>query len=942
MTVGHGELGLRAPLRPFAELIGESFSRKDAYVDLRAAAVVSGPWAADGSAWGVGWNKSFDGVPLDVVGIKTLTEVLSRSETLAGCRSTAGTFFYDVDTALVTPPLWDDGVTAWDGGESWDTGAVLYVHLTGNVDPNTIVVTARTGFYVGTAGAQTDHLVHPSLGFEKLTDGGLNVWTSASNLTNWTETNTGAGWGVMREEDDVYEGSFAAKLRSSGAAVGSSVVLQSQTCVVGKRYRYWGRYKTNTANPGTATQYVRVGASTFLASDGRTNNAADGVQLPNTGGRWRNFFFDFVAHESAPDIAFLLKNSAATVCEVWFDDLHLSRIYRLNWYAPRIRAEGLPESAMAASDVYPGSEETGGGTITCANDGSAYFERMTSPPWFFLGKPVQIRYGGAFQDGQEILDLEPGFYGVVAGDKPFRVSDRQAQFDVEEFRNLFERPLPPNLYTQTVFPGMSIEDVGRRRAMVFGFVTNMRPVRISADATSLLGTYEVCDPTPAVNGAFQSVSSVFAYTDEDAAAEEDSTKRVELIGAGGDYSTDATLGRITLLRNPGPFEVVSLPEVDEERGDSNDRVDFKANATNYTATIPAGCYSAQDYADLLALQMNAAGPGSGISATYSNTTHKFTLSWSGGGVFELYLSSGTNKHRNALVIAGFTASADKTGAASYLSDEAVFSDSDAPILRVDATGYKDDAGGTYTGTANVAIQKGPDILRFLLLRVPDVALDAGARQIDDASFTAARTSCPQPLAVYLGNEALTVADVIDRLEAGGFADVVVDGAGIVYYVFRDGVIPASAPSFLDRDYLTFEGYIVGDDAYGTVVVRYKQNPATGEWKSRSATNEETILLHGRSHEREFLTFLRDEADAANAVTKMQVLARAPTRHFAFAVKGALLRSKIGDLVLLTRDQALAGAGGDTSVDLFEGRLLELKKNFLSGRCEAVVHTNVTE
>jgi hypothetical protein len=259
---------------------------------------------------------------------------------------------------------------------------------------------------------------------------------------------------------------------------------------------------------------------------------------------------------------------------------------------------------------------------------------------------------------------------------------------------------------------------------------------------------------------------------------------------------------------------------------------------------------------------------------------------------------------------------------------------------VDVTGYRDDAAGTYTGTSNGIIQKGPDILRFLLLRVPDVALDLGARQIDEASFVAARTSCPQPLAVYLGNDALTTQDVIDRLEAGSFADVVIDGGGILHYVFRDGIVPASAPSLFDRDYLSFEGYIVGDDAYGTVIVRYCQDPTTGEWKSRSITNEETILLHGRSHEREFLTFLRDEADAANAVTKLEVLARAPTRHFAFSVKGALLRSKIGDLVLLTRDQALAGADEDTMLNLYEGRILELRKNFLTGRCDAVVHTNV--
>jgi len=950
VSVGHGELGIRAPLRPFAELMQESASRKDAYVDLRAAAAVSGPWTASGAAWGVGWNKSFDGVPLDVVGMKTMTEILFRVETLADCQAAPGSFSYDVDLALVSPPLWDDG-ERWDGGLSWDEGAVLYVHLTNDVDPNGILVSARTGFFVGMAGTPTvlgvagqpsECLVHPRLGFEKLTDGGLNVWTSGTDLTNWTEAFGGVGgFSVNQEATEVYEGSYSAKIASNGTNSGDGTIRQVGACVVGKLYRFWGRYKTDPANASTVTQYVRVGAATILASDGRTNNATDGAQLGNTGGRWRNFFFDFVAHESAPNIGVRLKNSAASVCAVWFDDLHFTRIYRFNYYAPRLQADGLPQSAMAAADIYPGSEETGGGTITCANDGSAYFERMTAPPFYFLGKPVLIQYGGAFQDGQEILDLEPGFYGIVAGDRHLRVSDRQAQFDVEEFRNLFERQLPPNFYTVAEFPGMATGDVEKRRAMLFGSKIHVRPVRIDVTASTNLGIYEVADPTYALDDALVSVSFVWAYTDEDAAANQDATKRVQLIGGGTDYSVDLTLGRITLTSNPGPFVVVSIEETATERGDMNDRVDFVANGTTCAASIPVGCYSAQEYADLLAFFMNLVAPGgTGIGVTYSNTTHKYTVSWGGAGTLSLLLSTGTNKQRNALIIAGFTASDDKTGLTTYTSDEVVYSDSDAHVLRVAATGYRDDAAGTMTGAPNALIEKGPDVLRFLLLRIPDVALDQGVRQIDEVSFVAARTNCPQPLSVYLKDDALTVQDVIDRLENGGFADVVVDGSGIIYYSFRDGVVPASAPTLFDRDYLSFEGYLVGTDAYGTVVVRYNQDPTTGEWKSRSTTDVQTILIQGRSHEREFLTFLRDEGDAADAVAAMGALAQVPVRHFAFAVKGKLLRSKIGDLVLLTRDQALAGVGGVTALSSFAGRIMELTKNYLTGRCEAVVHTNI--
>ena len=65
----------------------------------------------------------------------------------------------------------------------------------------------------------------PTLGSELLTDGGLENWTSANNLTSWSESVTGAST-VNQESSDVHSGTYAARLDVD--ASGSNVII-SQT-----------------------------------------------------------------------------------------------------------------------------------------------------------------------------------------------------------------------------------------------------------------------------------------------------------------------------------------------------------------------------------------------------------------------------------------------------------------------------------------------------------------------------------------------------------------------------------------------------------------------------------------------------------------------------------------------------------------------------------------
>jgi hypothetical protein len=88
----------------------------------------------------------------------------------------------------------------------------------------------------------------------------------------------------------------------------------------------------------------------------------------------------------------------------------------------------------------------------------------------------------------------------------------------------------------------------------------------------------------------------------------------------------------------------------------------------------------------------------------------------------------------------------------------------------------------------------------------------------------------------------------------------------------------------------------------------------------------------------------DESDAQSALIALGALARAPIRHFRFSVRGRLLKANQGDFVILTRRRGLQGTAVSTTgaIEAETFRILYLKKNYLTGIVEAIVHTNIIE
>ena len=79
-------------------------------------------------------------------------------------------------------------VDASEPGLSGAVADLVYVRLSDSSDPSSTNVMLILAFYVGTCGVTL-----PVLGPNKLVDGGLEAWTTATNLTNWTEETIGAG-----------------------------------------------------------------------------------------------------------------------------------------------------------------------------------------------------------------------------------------------------------------------------------------------------------------------------------------------------------------------------------------------------------------------------------------------------------------------------------------------------------------------------------------------------------------------------------------------------------------------------------------------------------------------------------------------------------------------------------------------------------------------------
>jgi len=157
---------------------------------------------------------------------------------------------------------------------------------------------------------------------EVLTDGGLENWTTDTNLTSWTEYPLGAST-VNREASTIHGGTYACRLDVDGSDSHVCIyqdfsIPVSTPCVL----QFW--YKTIGA--GTLCWLLSDTAITeALQIDGTWSGATSAKTLPTTGGAWSLFSITFISHSSFTTLRLELRRSSAPSLSLYFDDISLKK-----------------------------------------------------------------------------------------------------------------------------------------------------------------------------------------------------------------------------------------------------------------------------------------------------------------------------------------------------------------------------------------------------------------------------------------------------------------------------------------------------------------------------------------------------------------------------------------------------------------------------------------
>ncbi len=908
---GHGALGVRYALRPFRDLLSETVGQRHLWVELRPKKLIAA-WTSDGGGLyhaTATISELFDGVYLDVVGVQTLTETLTRK--VPGETVAAGTYVYAADRTL-------------------------YVHLTADANPANTSVVVELGVYVGSHG-----VYQPVLGPDLLANGTLEAWTGSApdGWSDYASTEVGTIT-IDKTTTDPLQGTYAARV-TFAAARGYKGIYQNFTVQAGNLYRVSGAYRNTCSTNGIHVKfYVWDGVGTYyLAADGRSIGGGQTVFDDAVGGgEWKRFAFDFVAPSWAIRILIAAQvNSGTETGTVDFDDLKFQYIPRVTYYEPLLSMDNLPTVEAARADSFWGPLSNSLGSLALLNGGGRFEPLLAAYDW--LGAQCIVRVGGRFQlGGNEILmDDCP----VIASGKlgPPTVSDSRVTFDLEDDRNILLRTLPPRTYNNNGgVDAYTQPDRGRYRPLLWGTKTGIRPVQydihypLGGDPIPQ-GRYELVDTTDWPVGIVATSPTVYWYDSDESALVRRVTNRCEASGG----STITWVGNGGL--EPSKFDV----EADEHPivlTQDNNKIAFETGGgvpliASLTESLVSGTAYPLDYqttsddiAYNLTQAMKAVSGATDILVSMNASTQKMRISKT-AGTLKLYCTNslgGQNKLWDEL---GFDASSDKTGLLTYDAAYVRYYSADRQVIRCDATGFADDASGTYTGTANAAIEKAPDIARHILR----VFLGQPASAVDVASFVAARAGWgAKPCSLYIG-ELRTVADVFEELETSGNMDLVLKG-GIWYCYTRDTSVPAGTPDLVDSDFLSFEAGYDPEDLYGTVTLTYNEAPDGGsvvnpnkEWvgykaNSRTEMGETTsaavALRHGRPNQKTFRTCLRDKADAAYplAGSRLEAIAtqaQTKRRRFRFATKGKALLVPVNGKIRLTRTKGLDATGALSQV-----------------------------
>lgn len=163
---------------------------------------------------------------------------------------------------------------------------------------------------------------------QQLTDGGLETWASATNLTNWTETIAGSST-VNRESTSVFQGDYACRI-DIDSSNNNGYISQSFTLSQNIEYTLSLWYKMSVVDK-TAFVFIADSADNVaLQSDGTWASYAASVFIPLSNYTdWTQLLLKFKAHASYSNYKILIGHTSdrttATSSSIYIDDLHVEK-----------------------------------------------------------------------------------------------------------------------------------------------------------------------------------------------------------------------------------------------------------------------------------------------------------------------------------------------------------------------------------------------------------------------------------------------------------------------------------------------------------------------------------------------------------------------------------------------------------------------------------------
>lgn len=153
-----------------------------------------------------------------------------------------------------------------------------------------------------------------------LTDGGLNLWTTATNLTHWTEGIIGSST-VNREATEKIEGDFSCRL-DVDSDNNMVYILEVFSMTPLKKHKVIIWYMNSVAGKTCRLRIYETAGNVYLKEDDTWNDTPTSIDLPNSL-VWKKVEVEFHAHPDYSSYKIYLDRFSAHSSSIYFDKVSI-------------------------------------------------------------------------------------------------------------------------------------------------------------------------------------------------------------------------------------------------------------------------------------------------------------------------------------------------------------------------------------------------------------------------------------------------------------------------------------------------------------------------------------------------------------------------------------------------------------------------------------------